>query len=538
LRPKSRTLSGLLDELAESYGTKEALFFEDQMLTFAEWKKKSELFANGLYRLGIRKGDRVAVLISNRIEWFVAMFGIAKIGAIGVAVNTWYKADDIEYVLRQSGAKVLVTMDRFLKNNYIAHLQMIVPQINDPSRNQMEADHLPDLKQVVVLGDDVPPAAIAYKELLHQGLGVRNNVLQEQAPLPNDIMYILYTSGSTAIPKGVTLLHGDLIENGYNIGERQHIDEGDRLWLAVPLFFSFASANAILASLTHGAGIVIQENFDAKVSMELIDKHRCTIYYGMPVMTHAISNHPDRQKYNLTSLQKGLTIGPSDVIKKTAELVPNLSNVYGSTETYGNCCVSDGLYDREIRFASQGKPLPGVDLKIVDPDTRISLKPGEVGEVCVRGYITPGYYKDEINTKAAIDKDGYYLSGDVGYVDENGYFYYVGRIKEMIKTGGINVSPLSIQECLLTHPAIKEAHIVGVDDSVKGEVIAAILELKEDRVLSENEVIEYCKEKLPSYSVPRYVQFWKGEEFPLTDTGKMNKRLIKERANSRLGVKG
>jgi fatty-acyl-CoA synthase len=347
-------------------------------------------------------------------------------------------------------------------------------------------------------------------------------------------MYILYTSGSTARPKGVTLLHYGLIENGFNIGERQHIREDDRLWLAVPLFFSFASANAIMATLTHGAGIVIQENFDADVALNLIEKHRCSIYYGMPVMTHAIYNHPDRDKYDLSSLQKGLTIGPKDVIKQTAKLVPNISNVYGSTETYGNCCVGDGLEDQESRHVCQGKPLPGVEVKIVDPDTRKRLEPGEIGEACVRGYITPGYYQDEKNNQSSFDEEGYLVTGDLAYIDESGYFYFVSRIKEMIKTGGINVSPLTVEECLLEHPDITDAHVVGVSDSVKGEVIAAILKITDHKVVSKDEVISYCKEKLPSYSVPKYVEFWSTEDFPLTDTGKISKLLIKEKVNNRL----
>jgi fatty-acyl-CoA synthase len=535
LKPISRTLSGLLDELAVKYGSNEALFFENQSVTFSEWKEESENFAKGLYDLGVRKGDRVAILISNRIEWFISMFGLAEIGAIGVAVNTWYKTDDIKYVLKQSGAKVLVMMDQFLKNDYIAHLKSFLPQINDASDQQIESDQLPNLKRIIVLGDNVPQSTISYNEVLRIGLADTNKIPEEQTPSPEDVMYILYTSGSTAKPKGVTLLHGSLIENGFNIGERQHIHENDRLWLGVPLFFSFASANAIIASLTHGAGIVIQENFNAKVAMELIEKHQCSIYYGMPVMTHAISNHPDLETHNLSSLQKGVTIGPSDVIKQTAKLVPNISNVYGSTETYGNCCVSDGLKDQHIRHLSQGKPLPGVELKIVDPDSREPLGPGEIGEACVRGYITPGYYQDEKNNQSSFDQEGYYLTGDLAYINESGYFYYVARVKEMIKTGGINVSPLSIEECLLAHQVITKAQVVGVSDSVKGEVIAAILETKEGEVLSKDEVIKYCKEKLPSYSVPKYIKFWKNEDFPLTATGKVSKRLIKEKVNHLVG---
>lgn len=531
--PVSRTLGQLLEELAQTYGDKPALLYKDRVLSFREWNHLSSQFAKGLYDLGIRKGDRVALLMGNCIEWFVTVFAAAKIGAVLVAVNTWYKADDLRQVLRHSGAKALVMQDRFLKRDYVELLREVVPELAGPP--PLKSAALPELERVIVYGDRVPVSAHAFSAIVERGAELSDTILSEQAPQPDDLMYILFTSGSTAKPKGVTLVHQYLILNGFDIGERQHIQDRDRLWLGIPLFFSLGSANAIMATLTHGASIVIQEVFEAEEAMRLIEQHRCTIYYGMPVMTHAIYYHPNRSQYDLSSLDKGVTIGPEETLRLTMKLVPHISNVYGATETYGNCAVCDGRLDPDIRATSQGQPLPGMKIKIVDPQTRRPLPTGEVGEVCVGGYVTPGYYNDPENNAKSFDEEGYYLTGDLGFLDENGFFHYVGRLKEMIKTGGINVSPLSVEECLLKHPDVREAHVIGVPDPVKDEVVMAIIEKREGSSVTEADIIQYCRERLPSYSVPRYVEFWEASQFPRTDTGKVAKRLLLEMIQQRTG---
>lgn len=528
MKPKSRTLGGLLDELADRYGQKDALLFQDERLTFSQFRERVDNLAKGLHELGVGRGDRVALLMGNRPEWIISAFAAFRLGAMAVGVNTWYKANDLGYVLEQAGARVIVMADRFMNNDYVETMTEICPELQTASADAFESDALPDLEHVIVLGSNVPKGSHAFSRLEQLGAEAPDSNLQSQNVEPDDIALILYTSGTTARPKGVTLVHRGLIENGFNIGEREHLDESDRLWLSVPLFFSLASANALMAILTHGGSVAIQERFDPGEALALIQETRCTVYYGMPPVTKALSEHPERDKYDLTSLQKGATIGPKEAMRQAIELVPHISNIYGATETYGNCCVIDGRDDVERRLTCQGKPLPGVTLKIVEPVTRRELGSGEVGEAYVKGYITPGYFRDPENNEGAFDGDGFYLSGDLGYLDEEGYFHFVSRLKDMIKTSGINVSPLAVEEHLYGHPKVNEAHVLGVPDENLGEVVVAVVEPTAGTECTEEEIISFCKSDLPSYSVPRQVLFRKVEDLPTTATGKVSKRMLRD----------
>jgi fatty-acyl-CoA synthase len=283
-----------------------------------------------------------------------------------------------------------------------------------------------------------------------------------------------------------------------------------------------------MAILTHGGSVAIQEHFEPGEALALIEEARCTVYYGMPPFTKALYEHPERGKHDILSLQKGATIGPRESMHQAIELVPYVSNVYGATETYGNCCVIDGRDEVERRLSSQGKPLPGMTLKIVDEETREELGSGEVGEVFVKGYVTPGYFRDPENNAEAFDDEGFYITGDIGYLDEEGYFHFVNRLKEMIKTSGINVSPLAVEEHLFGHPKVNEAHVLGVPDEDTGEIVVAIIEPTPDSECTEEEIVSYCKEGLPSYSVPREVLFRQAEDLPRTATGKVSKQMLRD----------
>lgn len=528
MRPKSRTLGGLLDELADRYGQKDALLFYNERITFDQFRSRVDNLAKGLRELGVERGDRVALLTGNRPEWIISAFATFRLGAMAIGVNTWYKANDLGYVLKHAGAKAIVMADRFLTNDYIAIITEICPELRISSADALDLHALPDLEHVIVLGTEVPKGARSLSEVEQLGVDVPDSTLQECKVEPDDVAYILYTSGTTARPKGVTLVHRGLIENGFNIGEREHLDDSDRLWLAVPLFFSLASANAVMAILTHGGNIAIQEHFDATEALALIQETRCTVYYGMPPVTKALYEHPERAKYDLSSLQKGATIGPKETMRQAIELVPYISNVYGATETYGNCCVIDGRDTVERRLTCQGKPLPGVTLKIVGQETRRPLRAGEVGEVCVKGYVTPGYFRDPENNEAAFDDDGFYITGDLGYLDDEGYFHFVSRLKDMIKTSGINVSPLAVEERLYEHPKVNEVHVLGVPDEDAGELVVAVIELKAGSECTKEEIVSYCRDQLPSYSVPRQVLFRKAEDLPRTATGKVSKQMLRD----------
>jgi fatty-acyl-CoA synthase len=527
MKPKSRTLGGLLDELADHYGQKDALLFQDERITFDQFRERVDNLAKGLRELGVERGDQVALLMGNRPEWIISAFAAFRIGAMAIGTNTWYKGNDLAYVFEQAGVKVVVMADRFLTNDYVRIMTEVCPELRTSSADEFESEALPDLEHIVVVGTDVPKGAHSFSEIEQLGANAPDSVLQGLEVEPDDVAYILYTSGTTARPKGVTLVHRGLIENGFDIGEREHLDDSDRLWLAVPLFFSLASANALMAILTHGGSVAIQERFEAGEALALIEEARCTVYYGMPPFTKALYEHPERDKHDISSLQKGATIGPRESMSQAIELVPYVSNIYGATETYGNCCVIDGHDDVERRLSSQGKPLPGMTLKILDEETREELGPEEVGEVCVKGYVTPGYFRDPENNAAAFDDEGFYMTGDLGYLDEEGYFHFVNRLKEMIKTSGINVSPLEVEERLSQHPKVNEVHVLGIPDQDRGEIVVAIIEPDADVDCTEEEIVSYGKEHLPNYSVPHRVLFWKGEDFPRTATGKVQKHELR-----------
>jgi fatty-acyl-CoA synthase len=352
----------------------------------------------------------------------------------------------------------------------------------------------------------------------------------QQAVAASDICYILYTSGSTAAPKGVTLAHGPLIANGFDIGERQHLRATDRLWLAAPLFWSFGSANALPAIMTHGGCIVLQEIFEAGEALALIERERCSVYYGMGNMARALLEHEDHPRRRLGAMRTGLTIGPPEDIAMTIEALgaAELCNVYGSTETYGNCAVTDANDPLPLRLHSQGQPLPGMTIRTVDLLTRQPLPAGEIGELAVRGYVTPGYFQAPEIDAEAFDREGYFLTGDLGSTEADGRVRFRGRLKEMIKTGGINVAPLEIEQVLLQHPDTVQAHVVGVPDQSKGEVVAAVIELRAGAIADTASIVAFCRERLASYKVPVRLAIRSAAEFPLTPTGKIHKPRLRQ----------
>jgi len=303
----------------------------------------------------------------------------------------------------------------------------------------------------------------------------------------------------------------------------------DRLWLAVPLFWSFGSANALPAILTHGGCVVLQESFEPGEAIALIERERCSVYYGMANMARALLDHSAHPGRRLGAMRTGLTIGPPEDLQLTirATGAEKLCNVYGSTETYGNCAVTDADEPPELRLATQGLPLPGMQIRAVDPQSRRVLARGETGELAVRGYITPGYFQAPELDAQAFDADGWFLTGDLGFVDAEGRVRFRGRLKEMIKTGGINVAPLEVEHVLMGHAAVVQAHVVGVPDEIKGEIVAAAVELSSAASADISTLQAYCRERLASFKVPVRMVLWNAADFPRTSTGKINKPEIR-----------
>jgi fatty-acyl-CoA synthase len=530
--PASRTLGALLGEIAARRPDAEAVVFRDERLTYAALIARIDAFARALLVAGVRRGDRVAVLLPNRPEWLVSALAIAGIGGVVAAISTYSTPRELAWALEHSGAVALVTTDEFRGRRYLGPLAELCPELGRDAPGALHSARLPELRTVVSIDARRHDGVFTLEDFRARGTGTTASALQASrgAVVPADVCYILYTSGSTATPKGVTLAHGGVIANGFDIGERQHLTAADRVWLAVPLFWSFGSANALPAILTHGGCLVLQESFEPGEALDLLDRERCTVYYGMAHMARAMLEHPDRRRRTLSTMRTGLTIGGPEDIAMTMEAVHvrELCNVYGSTETYGNCAVTDALDPLPLRLHTQGRPLPGMQMRVVHPETRAPLAAGEVGELCVRGHVTPGYFRAPELDATAFDADGYFLTGDLGSIGDDGRVRFRGRLKEMIKTGGINVAPLEVEEVLLQHPAVKQAYVLGVPDRAKDEIVAAAVELHAGATATAESLVAHCRDRLASYKVPARLVFRTAEQFPRTPTGKIHKPGLRQ----------
>jgi fatty-acyl-CoA synthase len=512
--PASRTVPALLDELTVRHPDLEFVVGGGLRYSYAALRDAARRFARGLHALGVRRGDKVAILMGNRPEWLVADFGILALGAIMVSINTWTSRRELGYMLSHSDSRVLVCTDRFLGKDYLGMLA--------------ELGDLGGLRHVIRVDPDARSLAgsLTWDETLELAASVPESVANEaqREVDPQDVAYLLYTSGSTSTPKGVQLQHYALIENMWWIGERQHLRVGDRLWLAVSLFWGLGCENALLALMTHGGTIVLQESFDAGEAIALIERERCSVIYATPNMVRAIAEHPHCDPQRLRSLRTGATIGTPEQIHLLAELgATEICNIYGLTETYGNCAVTDASLPLQVRATCVGEPLENVELAIVDPQTREPLPPGAVGEIKVRGYVTCGYYADEDKTREAFDEQGYFLTGDLGYLDEHGRLHFRGRLKEMIKTGGINVAPVEVEEVLMAHPEVEQAFVVGVADDARDEIVAAVVVPRETAAVDEETLRAHCAAELAAFKRPRRYLLLAAQELPLTSTGKVRK---------------
>jgi fatty-acyl-CoA synthase len=532
MTPRARTLGVLLDDLARSQPGAEAVVSRDDRVTYAALRARVDDVARALLALGVRRGDRVALLLPNRPEWLITAFAAAKIGAPLVAISTFSTPREIAWTLEHARPRVVVTMESFRGRTYLGAIHDMCPELATATPGALRSVRLPDLTAVITIDERRHDGALRWAELSARAAPVSSSAVAtaQKAVEPTDVALVLYTSGSTATPKGVTLAHGGVLDNGFDIGERQRLTAADRLWLSVPLFWSFGSANALPAMLTHGGTLVLQESFDPGEALELLDRERCSVYYGMANMARAMLEHPDRGHRALAAMRTGLTIGLPEDVEMTMEAVNarELCNVYGSTETYGNCAVTDARDARELRLTTQGLPLPGMQIRVVDPASGRPLAPGEVGEFRVKGHVTPGYYRDPEQTRAAFDDAGFFVTGDLGLLGDDGRVRFRGRLKELIKTGGANVAPLEVEAILLAHPAVKQAYVVGVPDRARGEVGVAAVELHAGAAASEDALRAFCRERLASYKVPARVVFRKAEEFPRTATGKVQKPQLRE----------
>jgi len=532
------TIGALLDDMARRYPDNEALVYNDRGLrySYSEFNELCRNVAKGLLRLGIKKGDNVSIWAYNVPEWVILQFATAKIGAILVTVNTSYKSAELEYILDQSDSTTLFMVKSFKDTDYVATLNTVVPELAGTEPGTLSCTKLPFLKRVVFIGDGTPSGMLNFNEIVEMGRDVPDAELKaiETGLDCHETINMQYTSGTTGFPKGVMLTHYNLINNGFQIGECMKFTEKDRLCIPVPFFHCFGSVLAVMASVSHATAMVPVEIFDPLKVLQAIEKERCTAVHGVPTMFIAELEHPDFDKFDLTSLRTGIMAGsvcPIEVMKRVVKdmHVTEITSVYGQTESSPGITQTRTEDSIELRVATVGRALPGAEVKIIDIESGATLPPGKQGELCARGYmVMKGYYKMPEETAKVIDPDGWLHTGDLAIMDENGYCKITGRIKQMIIRGGENIYPKEIEEFLYTHPKISDVQIYGVPDRKYGEQVMASIILKKGMEMSEDEIRDFCRGKIANYKIPKYVKFV--DTFPMTASGKIQKFKMRDMA--------
>jgi fatty-acyl-CoA synthase len=519
------TIGDLLDRIAGEFPTHDAVVSVHQgvRLSYAAFAQACDEVARGLLALGVQHGERVGIWSTNNVEWIVAQFATAKIGAILVTINPAYRTVELEYALRQSGVRTLLSQTHYKTSDYLGMLEEV-------------RDALPELREIVTIGEHAPRRAgdLRWEELRARSSAVTAEQLEirQRATQFDEAINIQYTSGTTGFPKGATLSHHNIVNNGFFIGEICRYTPADRVCIPVPFYHCFGMVLGNLACVTHGAAIVIPApTFEPQASLAAVEAERCTSLYGVPTMfiaELALRNFAD---YDLSTLRTGIMAGapcPVEVMKRvrTEMHMDEVTICYGMTETSPvsfQTAVDDPV---EKRVGTVGRVHPHIDVKIVDEHGRIVPR-NVPGELCTRGYsVMLGYWNDPANTAASIDAARYMHTGDIAIMDDDGYAMISGRVKDMVIRGGENVYPREVEEFLFTHPAIRDVSVVGVPDERYGEQLCAWIILQENANASEDEVKAFCQGRIAHFKVPHYVRFT--DAFPMTVTGKIQKYKLRE----------
>ncbi|GAC1413693.1 MAG: AMP-binding protein [Candidatus Velthaea sp.] len=528
-----QTIGAFFDAVAARYPGNDCLISVHQELryTYAEMKDETDRLARALVAEGVEHGDRVGIWSTNTAEWVIAQYATAKVGAVLVNINPAYRLSELEYVLRQSGVSMLITQDRYKTSDYL----LMVREVRAA---------LPALRHVVVIGTEMQ---LHGDELSWDDLRARAERCTEQRFAArtarcefDEPINIQYTSGTTGFPKGATLSHHNILNNGFFIGEGTRYTAADRVCIPVPFYHCFGMVLGNMACITHGAAIVIPApTFAAKETLEAVERERCTALYGVPTMFIAELAEPDFARYDLTTLRTGIMAGspcPVEVMKRvqTEMHMPEVTICYGMTETSPVSTQTEVDDPLEKRTASVGRVHPHIEVKIVDTDGAIVPR-GAPGELCTRGYsVMLGYWNDPGQTAGAIDAARYMHTGDIAVMDDEGYLKISGRIKDMVIRGGENVYPREIEEFLYTHPAVKDVQVIGVPDERFGEQLCAWVIRKPNAEADEESIKAFCKGKIAHFKIPHYVMFV--EEFPMTVSGKIQKYKMRETSIAQLGL--
>ena len=532
------TLPGLLRRNAQLIPDNDCIVAPefDVRWSWKEFDRRTDQIARGLYAMGIRKDDHVAIWSTNTPEWVLTMFASAKLGAVLVTVNTNYKQFELNYLLSQSDAKMLVMIPGVKNNDYIAHITGLAPCLLTGEPDGVAVKALPFLKRVVLIGDQSRRAMgmSDFAELYALGETVPESVVEDSIAGLNthETINMQYTSGTTGFPKGVMLTHHNITNNGQFMGDCMKLTEKDRLLIVVPLFHCFGCVLGMMSCLTHCTTIVLMDHYHPLREMEILQNCQCTAVHGVPTMFIGMLEHPDFEKFDFHRLRTGIMAGSPCPIKTMRDVtekmhLPELTITYGQTECSPGMTMSRTDDPLELRVTTVGKLLPQTEGKIIDPATGSELPFDTPGEICTRGYLVmKGYYKMPEATRQAIDGDGWLHTGDVGTMDKAGNFRITGRLKDMIIRGGENIYPREIEEFLYTHPAVRDVQVVGVPDEKYGEEVCACVIPKEGESLTADALIAYVQAGLSKFKAPRYVLMM--PEFPMTASGKIQKFKLRE----------
>ncbi len=513
---KALDLWQMLARTARNWPRREALVSGPNRYNFEQVLDRAERCAAGLYFHGLRKGDRLALIMPNWAEFVIAYFAVARLGAVLVPLNVRYRANEIEYMVRNSEAKIVLTCAEFGGFNFVELLKELRPK-------------LPDLQHIVVVGQPQGgPGLISWENLLHESSASQPPTV-EISP-KDDLFAILYTSGTTGVPKGAMLTHANLVNNGMMMAEVLEVTEQDRFLVAVPLFHIFGMSPCVISAYGAGAVLVLLDIFKPEEALRLVQTEQITVHHGVPTMFILELNYPNFSHFDLSSLRTGIIAAapaPAEIIRRVRkEMGCEIASAYGLTETSPCLTMTHFEDDDRVRAETVGRALPGVEIKIVNDDGE-TVPTGEVGElICRSSGVMKGYYKLPEATASAIDRDGWFYTGDLATLDEIGNVRIVGRKKEMINRGGFKIYPREVEEFYYLHPKVQEVAVIGVPDPVLGERSVACIKLKEDQRADSQEMLDFLKDKLADFKRPDFVRFV--EAFPMTSSGKIKKMQLKE----------
>jgi fatty-acyl-CoA synthase len=529
------TIGQNFDRTVERWGDRPGLIVRQQgvRLTWRELQGRVDAFAAGLLALGLQTGDRVGIWSPNNAEWVITQFATAKAGLVLVNINPAYRLHELDYALNKVGCRALVTATAFKSSNYVGMLSTLLPELATATPGALKAARVPTLETIVQIGAHTLPGSFAFDAVAGMGGEAERATLQDLATRLqfDDPVNVQFTSGTTGSPKGATLTHHNILNNGFFTAEGMRLTEQDLLCIPVPLYHCFGMVMGVLGCVTHGAAMVFPgEGFDPLAVLQTVAEEQCTALYGVPTMFIAEMAHPDFAKYDLSSLRTGIMAGspcPIEVMRRAIAQM-NLRDItiaYGMTETSPVSFQTTLDSSIERRVSTVGTVHPHLEVKIVDAEGCI-VPCGTTGELCTRGYsVMLGYWDDDERTKQAIDRAGWMHTGDLATIDAEGYCAIVGRIKDLVIRGGENVYPREVEEFLYKHPKIVDVQVFGVADAVYGEELCAWVKVRDGETLTEDEVRGFCRDQISHYKIPRYVRFV--EEFPMTVTGKMQKFLMR-----------